>query len=124
MDNQDFKKLKAEWDAKLKASGFDDIEYGNGDLLKHSSSNRTSHHDGGPWEPKAEYYRLAHYFLNEFKFKTRLEEIVWTYHSEGISVRNIVITLNKVRRKKVVRMTVWRIIERLRTQMKKLYGVR
>lgn len=126
MDNQAFKALKAKWDAKLKKSGFDDIEVEGTDLLRGGNPIRTDNgkRNGGPWELKAEYYRLAHHFLNEKEFANRIDEIIWEYHSEGMSVRDIVLTLNKVRRKKVNRMLIWRIVERLRDEMKALYGVR
>ncbi len=120
---QDLKKLTAEWYKKLKDSGFKDVEVGFGPYTSKPLVVKVGHRDGGPWEPKAEYYRLALHFLNEWSFKNRLEETIWAYHTEGLSVRNIVITLNKVRRKQIVRMTVWRTIERLRAEMKNLYKV-
>lgn len=120
----DLKKLKAEWYAKLKAEGFNDIEYEGGDLLKGGSSRiDVSDHAGGPWEHKAEYYRLAYHFLHEYDFKTELDKTIWTYHAEGISVRNISWTLQKVGIKKMSRHPVWQVVNRLQTEMKKKYGV-
>ncbi len=129
MDNQAFKTLKAKWYAKLKRSGFDDLEIEETGLLRggppiRNAIPRRDGRDGGPWESKAEYYRLAEHFLNEHEFDSKLEKIIWEYHSNGMSVRDIALTLNKVRKKKTTRNPVWEIVAELRTKMYALYGVK
>lgn len=126
MDKDKFKKLQDKWYGKLKKgkNGFEELETKSGAL-------RNTTHSGGVidkrrvgWELQAEYYRLATHFLNDHTFKSPLEQAIWQYHSDGISVRNIVKTLNKVRRKKTDRQTVWELLKDLQLEMKKLYKVK
>ena len=123
-----YEEQRDKWYAKLKREGFEDIEV-IGDpheRLKLWSStliaNRTkvfTQHGG--WEAKAEYYRLAAHFLNDYKFKKRVEAVIWDYHANGISIRDIAKTLNKVRSKKLNYWDIWAILKRLRAEMYKMY---
>jgi hypothetical protein len=117
-----FKELQEKWYKKLEKSGFKDIEqdeyyFADGHGVSTIDKRRVT------WEIQQEYYRLATHFLNDHKFKNRFEQIVWEYHSNGMSVRDIADTLNKVRRKKTDYNTVWEIIRDLRILMKTMYGV-
>ena len=123
MKKTDFDKLLDKWNKKLEKSGFHDIETKNGDLENNSTSGGVIDARRVTWETQQEYYYLATHFLNDYEFKNRFEQIVWEYHANGISIRDIVETLNKVRRKKTDRQTVWEIVKALRTEMKKLYKV-
>lgn len=49
------------------------------------------------WEAKQEYYIMAEHFLNEYKFKSNFERIIWEYHTNGMSARNILKTLKKAK---------------------------
>ena len=126
MDKKQFNKLQAKWDAKLKKSGFTDLEPLRGGRLTNTTTSNgiLDKRRDDRWEADAEYYRLATHFLNDHEFKNRFEEIVWEYHSNGISVRNIAKTLNKVRWKKTDYQTVWEIVKELRQLMFKKYGVK
>lgn len=118
----DFEKLKATWYKKLKKSGFEDVEANENDLKVNSSKftrTRTLHID---WDARHTYYRLATHFLNDYKFKNRIEQIIWEYHSNGISMRNIVSLLKQTRvKRKVNKDQVNTIITRLECAMKALY---
>lgn len=119
----DFDKLKAKWYKKLEKSGFEDIESSE-DRLK-SYSNKFARKDEymnsvDTWETKAEYYYIAEYFLNTHKFNSKLEKSIWEYHANGISVRNIVNILKKVRIE-TNKIVVWDTINRLRKIMRRQY---
>lgn len=64
---------------------------------------------------------MATKFLNDYKFETNRERIIWEYHTEGISVRDIVKLLKKARLKRVYRRIVWETISKLENTMKKMY---
>jgi 23S rRNA A2030 N6-methylase RlmJ len=93
LHSKEFKKLRDKWYKRLKDSGFVDIENKNGELL-------TSHADyfryrqkmlgSTTFEVKEEYYRLARQFLSDHKFADKREMLIWEYHSEGKSIREIV----------------------------------
>lgn len=123
MDKSDFKKLKAKWDNKLAKSGFEELETKSGDLRNTTKSGGVIDKRRVTWEQQQEYYYLATHFLNDHEFKNKNEEIIWEYHSNGMSIRNIVETLNKVRKKKTDRQTVWEIVKALSNEMKTLYKV-
>lgn len=118
-------KLKAKW---YKKAGFDDPESPHFDIEQdeiYFKGRGTSVIDyrQAAWESTSEYYYLATMFLQEHKFKSNLERIIWEYHSNGLSVVDIAETLTKVRRRKLGRMTVWRALKKLELIMKKQYGV-
>ncbi len=94
---KDFKKLQREWNKKLKDSGFNDIEQANG-LLKRWDSHYfqlqfSQNHQGLTkefQESKMAYYRMAGYFLNDYKFTDESEKLIWTMHAEGKGQRSII----------------------------------
>jgi hypothetical protein len=74
------------------------------------------------WAAKQEYYYLANQFLNSYAFESVRERNIWEYHSNGMSIRSIVETLNKLpNRKKVNRDMIWKIIRKLSKIMKATY---
>ena len=95
---KDYRSLKKIWYDKLAKSGFDDIEY-NEEKFKHVSHGsyfgRTE--VARNYYPKMEYYSMAGQFLHNHKFQSNLEKVIWEYHANGISIRNIIKLLNKVR---------------------------
>lgn len=123
MDKRSFQKLKAKWDDKLEKAGFEDLETKSGDLINTGKSGGVIDKRRVNWESDAEYYYLAGHFLLDHEFTNRFEEMVWEYHSNGLSIRSIVQTWNKVHKKKTDRQTVWEIVKALRTEMKSLYKV-
>ena len=116
--HKNLRKLIAEWDRKLKASGFIDIEDRKTGLLKKCGGDEL-------WEPssfenfntsweeqeeksyknlrfsgkgystfvwkqsQAEYYRLASIMCHDGVFKTEREKEIWILHAEGCSYREI-----------------------------------
>ncbi len=122
LNPNDYQAQKKYWYAKLKQSGFDDIELSDTTLKLGSEQFRRARSMQG-WQAKAAYYQMASNFLNDHRFANRLERIIWQYHSEGISVRDISITLNKAKtHRKMSKDIVWAIVNRLTKIMKKLYN--
>ncbi len=125
--NKPSKKLQEIWRKRLAKSGFVDIERPNdetGMLRTTTTSGSTIPLRRLNWELQAQYYQYATSFLNDYEFDSNLERIIWEYHSNGISTRNISKILNKVRKKKILRMKVWNTITRLRKEMKVMYGIK
>lgn len=116
--------LKVVWYAKLKKSGFQDIETDRG-VLKTWSSRFASKKVQRDYDAKMTYHYMAAQFLNNYKFASRFERIVWEYHSEAISADDIAEVIFKLKitklKKASLHTTIIRIIKRLRHEMKKLY---
>lgn len=119
---KDYKKLKEIWYAKLKKSGFEDIEQSDGKLKEWST--RWVRKGFSPIRNQSleSYFHMATRFLNEYPFESELHKIVWEYHANGLSVREIAGTLGKT---KVIKRTgAWVhkfVIKPLREEMKRLY---
>lgn len=113
--------LKEQWAEKLKKSGFEDIE--QDEFYFKTGSKGVIDPRRVTWESQAEYYQLSRYFLNDYTFQSERELIVWEYHTNGISIRDIAETLKKVGVKKFGRKPVREMIKRLENIMKKMYGV-
>ncbi len=118
--SKQFNNLKSLWYKKLADSGFTDIENSEG-LLNTWASEPRSYNTVLSSESKQEYYRLAGHFLHDYKFANTTDKIIWQYHSDGISHRDIVILL-KNHQVITERNKVLSSIQRLRTAMTKLYG--
>lgn len=121
----EYEKLRAVWYAKLKKEGFDDIETDEYHL-KTWSSKFASKKSQELWRSKEAYYYMTTTFLNDYKFESKLEKIIWEYHSEAISVRDIVKLLRSLHYRKigtasVDRNSVWAVIHHLETIMKNMY---
>jgi len=123
---QKFKELQAKWYKKLANNhkhpdgAFKDIEKDEWRLHSYSTvlmnyGNETT------WSAKRDYYQMAENFLNDYPFKTRLEEIIWAYHAHGISGQNIAMLLTKAKVKKTNRTDVLNIVKRLRGSMYAMY---
>lgn len=69
------------------------------------------------------YYNMAHHFLTEYQFESELEKVMWEYHAEGLSIRNIVKVLNSTKAINTNRERVWKTIRRLVVLMKERYLV-
>lgn len=124
--SDEYDKLRAIWYKKLEKSGFQDIESDNYNL-KIWSSKFARKESMLSWEAKAVYYQMAANFLNDYKFKTKREQNIWRYHSEGISCRNIANIFSKIKGIENCsakdRMRVWRVILKLENIMKKMYMI-
>lgn len=119
---QDLNQLKTVWYRKLKQSGFKDIERDE-DTLKSWSSIFQYQKPGNNAQSKEEYYRYATHFLEEHNFETELQRIIWEYHSNGLSMRNIAKTLNKTKVTKTNYTSVWQVVKELKATMYKLYNI-
>jgi hypothetical protein len=118
----EFLELKEKWDKILKDDGFIDIEAADTPDTSapfHKKSGKNAH--TALWlKSKIDYFTYATYFLNEHKFETENQRIIWEYHTNGVSARNIAKTFNAVGIKSS-RMSIWRTINYLRTLMKSKY---
>ena len=121
MSKSDYDKLRKLWYEKLAAVGFEDAESDDHNL-KVWSSQFARKKSVVSWEAKAAYYYMANNFLNEYEFETDLERIIWEYHANAISVRDITKLLKGVKIN-TNRMTVWRTVHHLETIMKEMYLV-
>ena len=123
----EYEKLRAFWYGVLKAEGFNDIEQDE-DTLKEWSSRtlRKNQHENllDSWADKMEYYNLATRFLNEFPFEKELYRVIWSYHVEGISYRNIAKILRKAKVARLKKDTIWRIVSELKLTMKQMYLIK
>lgn len=91
----EFRKLKEEWYDKLEKSGFKDIE---SDKSKTNWLN--SWHDSRfksvPIVQRIaaeNYYRWAQGLLISFRFKNKTHRIIWEFHCEGKSKREIAVLI-------------------------------
>lgn len=131
-----YNKLKKKWYAKLKKEGFQDIEQDEYNLKRWSNEfTRPNHnvdnkkYDARPkkvrqksdtFEWKRDYYYYAEHFLNNYKFKSERERVIWSYHVNGISMRGIVDLLRKIKIK-VSKSTICNIVKKLKKTMKETY---
>lgn len=118
----EYKRLRDIWYAKLAKDGFEDIEDKDSRNLKKWSVKLVLHVPQVAREAREQYYRMATDFLNDYKFKSSLEKIIWEYHANGMGVRDIADTLKKA--KVIVRTAAWVhkfVIKPLRAEMKKMY---
>lgn len=113
------------WYEKLKDDGFEDIEDYGRDTLKRWATSITGDllrvNSKIVIEAKEEYYAMCRYLLSEYKFANNKEQIIWEYHTEGISARNIVKLLKQARVCSTNRTAVLTIIKRLENTMKDMY---
>ncbi len=119
---ESFQDLKATWYAKLEKSGFEDAERDEY-TLRFSSSKFNTDETARNYYAKLEYYTMAGKFLHDHKFVSNLEKVIWEYHVNGISARNIAKLLKKVKIIKPNKDNVSQIIARLVKEMKKIYLV-
>ncbi len=116
---KEFKALEAKWDAKLKKSGFEDIEQREDGNLKvwHSLFFKVRCKGNVSQQSKEEYYRLAGQFLNDYAFENETDRRIWELHSNGDGVRTIAATISKRKRNKTSKSVVNSVIRRLAAEM-------
>lgn len=117
------KALQKEWYKKLHDNGFRDIESDENHLKFYTSQFGAKFLKAeGVWEAKARYYQMAENFLGDYKFASEMERVIWEYHSNGISYRNIAKLIAKLRLvKKTNRTTIYQVIKRLKIKMYDMY---
>ncbi len=123
-----FEILRDKWYRKLaKKTDFVDIEQDEDNLKQWSrgvfgrAHNRT--YQGG-WQARAEYYQLADRFLLEYKFETELQKVMWEYHSNGLTDREIARVLKKAKIKKASHVTVFNTLRKLKARMCDMYLIK
>lgn len=91
MKKQQLKALQREWYDKLKETGFDDIEDTNSprEMLKTWHSRCFLNKNEVETSAKAEYYTNAQQVLYSYKFRTMADQMLWEYHANGLSIREI-----------------------------------
>lgn len=140
-----FKELQDEWYARLKRSGFDDIENERGELKHYSASDYFENHHAYDIMSQASkeelrllaiestttYYRMASQFLHTHVFKgykmgsktgayllgAALIRHVWELHSNGVVAREIAIAINRERRRKLTPRQIRAVIDKMRAIM-------
>lgn len=114
-----FKQLNKEWASKLKDSGFRDIEPNEDTLAPYST--RFLRHPHYVWELRLAYYSMCEAFLQKYTFKSEYEKVIWEYHANGLSEREIAKVLPPIKGKKRHYSTIWNVISDLRAIMKQTY---
>lgn len=118
---KDYNSLKKEWYEKLADSGFKDIEQ---DEFKFKHVSHASYFGREivkrNYHAKSEYYSMAGQFLNSYKFESELEKVIWEYHANGISLRNIAKLLKTVEID-MNKDSVHGVLKKLVAEMKKRY---
>ncbi len=115
--DKDFLKLQKTWYKKLAKSGFDDIEQDPDNLKIWTGHRIKAKYSPVTFQAKEEYYQLAGTFLNEHKFDTILEKLVWGYHAEGLRAQEIVDRL-KSEKIRVHRLNIHKIVKKLVKEMR------
>ena len=117
-NNKNFKELQKKWYKKLKDAGFHDVEQESW-YMDRLAPSKSYENAVERFNSREEYYRLAGQFLHSYKFESNLDKLVWTYHSDGLSVREIAKQLGQ-HRIRLTRNPVHQIIKRLANIMLKL----
>jgi hypothetical protein len=111
---RDLRKLQDEWDRRLKAEGFNDIENrhfgapGAPSWIDKPSTDLLERYD----ESTAEYYRAAEAFKDYLQDRPLLVQKIWELHAQGVSQIAIMRAL-KLARRRAVRTQ----LEKLRAEM-------
>lgn len=87
--SKEYKALQAEWDAKLKRSGFEDHEQRDGNLKRWHAHDLPARLSSVKFQVQADYYRSAGMFLHEHTFDSEIERAVWELHAAGATLREI-----------------------------------
>ena len=97
----EFERLREHWYAKLRESGFQDIERpGARDPYSHfaltdSASSRLSRMDPTRFQANTEYWVLASRFLLTHEFRTDLERECFALYADGLSYRAIALVVHR-----------------------------
>lgn len=86
-DGKKFKALKAKWDKRLAAAGFEDIENSDGSL-KATTDTRTIRNALKEKDERETYYSIARAFLHDPEFPEKYR-LIWVDHCEGLGARTI-----------------------------------
>ena len=113
-ETDEFKKTQEEWNAKLEASGFDDIEKSeDGYQLRKEVFDPDTEIAGAI---EAEAKEITEKILVEFQFERDIDYIVFKLHSEGKSSREIETYLSAHSTKTLTQRAVVNIINKIKKQ--------
>lgn len=117
-----YEKLRDKWYKKLKTTkseqypdGFKDIEHSE-EMLTEYSSVYFKKHSYEEVEEKQRYHDMAVSFLEQYKFTSDRDKVIWEYHTNGISARDITKLFKKVKIQ-TNKTTVNQVINRLKIKM-------
>lgn len=100
--------LKREWYAKLKAEGFQDVEYGSEDgPLRVANRENRGGVSADELDATHEYYSRCTEFLYEHSFAEGRDRELWALHAEGVSIGDIALRLG------MAKATTGRAVQRL-----------
>lgn len=130
--SKEFKTLQRKWNKKLKQSGFEDIEYQDPDTKEYAlkwspTKNFTKafyreKENAGIYEAKETYFRLAGFMLHDYEFEDKIDKLIWEWHAEGKTMREISAQLKKKYKRKGLSVThVKECIHKIRKIMLKKY---
>lgn len=126
----EYERQKEIWYKKLKDTGFDDIEVNYKNLehirelpeaFRQHSLPQTQVFNQIKRESTVAYYNMATTFLNDYPFQSERDRVIWEYHSNGLTIREIANLLKDAGLPNVSRNPIWQTIKRLETEMKSLY---
>lgn len=93
-NSKEFKKLQNTWYKKLEKDGFDDLERRGvpDEWIRHGGRIRVTDANFSyeKMESQTDYYRIVGFFLHDHTFENEFQKQIWTYHAEGISIRDMV----------------------------------
>ena len=91
-----YRDLERLWYNKLKESGFDDIEDSRGERpLKSWHSTLFQNYGSEQFRAKQLYFECARALIHTHKISTQIEKRIWALHSEGVSIREIMLRVKK-----------------------------
>jgi hypothetical protein len=94
----EYNRLRKQWDAKLEQTGFKDIEQmdSHGHVSCYSRDYSLARLGNNYSEDKAEYYRRAGIFLQEYNFNLLRKQVnpimarfIWAHYAAGYTMRDI-----------------------------------
>lgn len=115
----EFNALRDFWYKKAEESGFEDHEHPDG-RLKARSDRWVDIRRLRMQESNEAYFKLARQFLFDHTFIKERDRILWEYHVEGLSTREISKILKTVKIK-LSKPQVARDLKRMKAIMKRMY---
>jgi hypothetical protein len=112
-----YKALKAEYDEKLRKSGFHDIEDSRGRLSDHKNLWDLQKLVGfreGTWQDIRDYYYWATDMVRVGRFRGLRDKSIWRLHADGYSSREIVAIREAARCVPIDQSMICREIKRIR----------
>lgn len=121
-NSKEFLDLQTKWYKKLKDSGFKDcekteeyIKNPSADIAAKVSKNQVY------YQAKEEYYRLAGYFLSDYKFTENKHKFIWQLNCEGKGLRQIAKAMKEQGFKTSNKDSVGTVIKTLNKLMLEMY---